>query len=70
MPLVARSMAQARSQFKDILAFEAAMIASNFPPNFYRKEFAFERWKDWDYKLFELIKKSLLKKVKKIYLTA
>ena len=42
------------------------MIASNFPPNFYRKEFAFKRWKDWDYKLFELIKKSLLKKVKKI----
>ena len=48
------------------ILIEAAMIASNFPPNFYRKEFAFERWKDWDYELFELIKKSLLKKVKKI----
>jgi putative N6-adenine-specific DNA methylase len=32
---------------------EAAMIACNIPPNLMRKEFAFERWEDWDVELFE-----------------
>lgn len=32
---------------------EAAMIACNIPPNLIRKEFAFERWQDWDVELFE-----------------
>jgi len=31
---------------------EAAMIACNIPPNLMRKEFAFERWQDWDVDLF------------------
>ena len=43
---------------------EAAMIACNIPPNFMRKEFAFERWKDWDVDLFEMIEESLLKKTR------
>ena len=34
---------------------EAAMIACNIPPNLMRKEFAFERWQDWDVDLFEKI---------------
>lgn len=43
---------------------EAAMIACNIPPNLMRKEFAFERWNDWDVELFEKIEESLLKKTR------
>ena len=43
---------------------EAAMIACNIPPNLMRKEFAFERWQDWDVDLFEMIEESLLKKTR------
>ncbi|AUC81685.1 class I SAM-dependent RNA methyltransferase [Lacinutrix sp. Bg11-31] len=43
---------------------EAAMIACNIPPNLMRKEFAFERWTDWDVDLFEKIEESLLKKTR------
>lgn len=46
------------------ILIEAAMIACNIPPNLMRKEFAFERWKDWDVKLFEKIEESLLKKTR------
>ena len=35
------------------LLIEAAMIALNIPPGIYRKEFAFERWKDYDEELFD-----------------
>ncbi|WP_188464707.1 THUMP domain-containing class I SAM-dependent RNA methyltransferase [Bizionia arctica] len=43
---------------------EAAMIACNIPPNLMRKEFAFERWSDWDVELFEKIEGSLLSKTR------
>jgi putative N6-adenine-specific DNA methylase len=43
---------------------EAAMIACQIPPNLMRKEFAFERWQDWDVDLFEKIEDSLLKKTR------
>ena len=43
---------------------EAAMIACNIPPNLMRKEFAFERWQDWNVELFETIEESLLKKTR------
>ena len=43
---------------------EAAMIACNIPPNLMRKEFAFERWADWDVDLFEKIEESLLSKTR------
>ncbi len=43
---------------------EAAMIACNIPPNLMRKEFAFERWTDWDVDLFEKIEESLLGKTR------
>lgn len=42
---------------------EAAMFACKIPANINRKSFAFEKWKDWDPKLFELIVESQLKKV-------
>ena len=44
------------------MLIEAAMIACNIPPNLMRKEFAFERWNDWDVDLFEKIEASLLNK--------
>ena len=43
---------------------EAAMIACNIPPNLNKKEFGFEKWKDWDEDLFEKIEESVLKKVR------
>jgi len=46
------------------ILIEAAMIACNIPPNLMRKEFAFERWQDWDVDLFETIEESLLKKTR------
>ena len=46
------------------ILIEAAMIACNIPPNLMRKEFAFERWQDWDVDLFEKIEESLLKKTR------
>lgn len=41
---------------------EAAMIAYNIPANINRREFGFERWRDWDANLFNTIKESLVKK--------
>nr|WP_026718784.1 THUMP domain-containing protein [Flavobacterium antarcticum] len=43
---------------------EAAMIACNIPANINRKEFAFEKWNDWDNDLFDQIVDSLLKRVR------
>lgn len=48
---------------------EAAMIACNIPANINRKEFAFERWQDWDSELFDKILESLLKKTKEFHYT-
>ena len=64
-----------RSDFLDpmcgsgTLAIEAAMIACNIPANINRKEFAFERWKDWDADLFEKVEESLLKRVREFHYT-
>lgn len=41
---------------------EAAMIAKNIAPNLNRLSFAFEKWKDWDSKLFEIIEESVISK--------
>jgi putative N6-adenine-specific DNA methylase len=46
------------------ILIEAAMIACHIPPNLMRKEFAFERWQDWDVDLFEKIEESLLSKTR------
>lgn len=35
------------------LPVEAALMARNIPPGIFRKEFAFEKWKDFDADLFE-----------------
>ncbi|KAF2518791.1 class I SAM-dependent RNA methyltransferase [Flavobacterium salilacus subsp. salilacus] len=48
---------------------EAAMIACNIPPNINRKEFAFEKWNDWDNDLFDAIVDSLMKKTREFHYT-
>lgn len=48
---------------------EAAMIACNIPANINRKEFAFEKWNDWDNDLFEKIENSLLNKTREFHYT-
>ena len=48
---------------------EAAMIACNIPANINRKEFGFEKWKDWDAELFDAILESLLKKTREFHYT-
>ena len=46
---------------------EAAMIACNIPANINRKEFAFEKWEDFDQALFEKIIDSSLKKAREFH---
>jgi len=46
---------------------EAAMIACNIPVNINRKEFAFEKWDDFDEDLFEKIVESQLKKTREFH---
>lgn len=48
---------------------EAAMIACNIPANINRKEFAFEKWNDWDNDLFDQIIDSLMKKTREFHYT-
>ena len=51
------------------LLAEAAMIACNIPANINRKEFAFEKWSDWDNQLFDVVTDSLLKKIREFHYT-
>ena len=46
------------------ILIEAAMIANNIPANINRKEFGFEKWKDYDEDLFFTIQDVLLKKIR------
>lgn len=48
---------------------EATMIACNIPANINRKEFAFEKWSDWDNDLFDKVTDSLLKKTRDFHYT-
>lgn len=49
------------------LLVEAAMIACNIPANMHRREFGFEKWKDYDNALFETIYDSSMKKVREFH---
>lgn len=51
------------------LPIEAAMIAQNIPSGKFRKDYAFEKWKDFDQLLWEKVRESFTKKefTKKIY---
>ena len=48
---------------------EAAMIACNIPANINRKEFAFEKWNDWDNELFDNIVEALMKRTREFHYT-
>jgi putative N6-adenine-specific DNA methylase len=41
------------------IPIEAAMIANNIPPNFYRKSFAFQNWRTFDYDLWKQIRNAV-----------
>ncbi len=49
------------------ILIEAGMIACNIPANINRKEFAFEKWNDWDNDLFDQIIDSLMKRTKEFH---
>jgi putative N6-adenine-specific DNA methylase len=51
------------------ILIEAGMIACNIPANINRKEFAFEKWNDWDNDLFDQIVDSLMKKAREFNYT-
>ena len=44
------------------ILIEAALYANNIPSGYYRKNFAFEKWKDFDKYVWEQIKKEVLLK--------
>ena len=46
------------------ILIEAAMYATNYPVNIKRHSFLFKNWKDFDLDLFEMIKASVLNKIK------
>lgn len=46
---------------------EAAMIACRIPTNIHRREFAFEKWNDYDQNLFDVVFDSCLKKVREFH---
>ncbi|MFL2639138.1 MAG: class I SAM-dependent RNA methyltransferase [Flavobacteriaceae bacterium] len=46
------------------ILIEAAMIATNFPVNFKRSNFCFRNWSDFDSDLFDVILRSVSKKIK------
>ena len=45
------------------LLIEAAMLSCNIPANINRKEFAFEKWSDWDETLYLTIEEAQLNKI-------
>ena len=46
------------------ILIEAAMYATNYPVNIKRENFSFKKWNNFDIDLFEMIKSSVLNKVK------
>jgi len=45
------------------ILIEAAMLSCNIPANINRKEFAFEKWSDWDEELYLTIEEAQLNKI-------
>tara|TARA_B100001093_G_scaffold69021_1_gene59317 strand:+ start:1059 stop:2222 length:1164 start_codon:yes stop_codon:yes gene_type:complete len=46
------------------ILIEAAMYATNYPVNIKRQNFSFKKWNNFDIDLFEMIKSSVLNKIK------
>lgn len=45
------------------IAIEAALYANNIPPGYFREDFGFMRWKDYDKELFDLILEKSVDKI-------
>lgn len=45
------------------ILIEAALLAGNVPPGYYRPLFGFERWKDFDRKLWDIVKRECEEKI-------
>jgi putative N6-adenine-specific DNA methylase len=45
------------------ILIEAGLLACNIPPGYYREEFGFERWKDFEPELWEAIYNNSIKKI-------
>jgi putative N6-adenine-specific DNA methylase len=45
------------------IPIEAALLAANIPPGYYRKQFGFQRWNDYDAELWETIHTSMVDKI-------
>ena len=58
-----------RSNFVDpmcgsgTILIEAAMLAANIPPGYYREDFGFQTWKDYEEELFDTIAESAIGKI-------
>lgn len=48
------------------ILIEAAMIAANIPPGYYRENYCFKHWPDFNPKLFETIYEGVINKIKNI----
>jgi putative N6-adenine-specific DNA methylase len=46
------------------IAIEAALWANNIPPGYYRNEFGFMRWRNFDEKMYDTIYESSINKIK------
>ncbi|MBA2583401.1 MAG: class I SAM-dependent RNA methyltransferase [Bacteroidetes bacterium] len=46
------------------ILIEAALMANNIPPGYFRESFGFQKWKDYDEKLFEMILESSVNKIR------
>jgi putative N6-adenine-specific DNA methylase len=46
------------------IAIEAALIANNIPPGYFRDDFGFKKWKNFDEKLYETIYESSISRIK------
>jgi putative N6-adenine-specific DNA methylase len=46
------------------IAIEAAMWANNIPPGYYRNDFTFMRWQNFDEKLYDTVYESAINKIK------
>ena len=45
------------------IVIEAALIANNIPPGYFRDEFGFQRWSDFDQELYDTIYNSCIEKI-------
>ena len=45
------------------ILIEAAMIACHIPPGYYKEDFGFQRWKDYDEELWDLIYNATIQKI-------